>query len=144
MTIKLLTLTLLVTTLTLNASFPKEIRLITKQRSNSISTNIANVLHKRGIDEEKAVELAEDLVGENEELFSLMINNFLNATSIKHDELFDTLSKLALQRKKVDFASYSFLMKLKQNLRNPVINDVMKQKISQIATNNQLLCKVFA
>jgi len=144
MTIKLLTLTLLVTTLTLNASFPKEIRLVTKQRSNSISANIANILHKRGLEEERAIEMAENLVGENEELFSLMINNFLNATSIKHDELFDILSKLALQRKKVDFSSYSFLIKLKQNLRNPAINDTMKQKISQIAINNQFLCKVFA
>jgi len=144
MTTKLLTLTLLVTSLTLSASIPKEIRLITKQRSHSISITIANLLHKRGLDEDKAIEIAKELVGANEELFSLMVNNFLNATTISHDELFTELSKLALQRKKLDLSSYSSLVRLKQTIQQAHIDDKMREKLSQISINNQLLLKVFA
>jgi len=144
MTTKLLTLTLLATTLTLNAATFKEVRLVTQQRSHSISTIIASVLHKRGLEEDKALELSKELIGEKEELFSLMINNFLNATTISHEELFAELGKLALSRKKVDFSSYSFLVRLQQTLQTPHLNEREKAKLARISTNNQLLYKVFA
>ncbi|MDF1882706.1 hypothetical protein JHD49_01995 [Sulfurimonas sp. SAG-AH-194-C21] len=143
MTTKILTLTLLATALAFSSVIPKEQTRTSKQQSNSISTQIAYTLVKRGIDDDKALQIAQNFISENEELFFIMVSNYLHHTNIKREALFNELSKLALLRKKADFTSYSFLIKLTQSLKKTQLNSDNLKKLAAISTNNSLLQKVF-
>jgi len=144
MTAKIITLTLLATTLAFSSAIPRETTRTTKQQSNSISTNIARTLVRRGIEDDKAFEIAQNFTNENEELLSIMISNYLHHIDIKQEALFNELSKLALLRKKADFSSYSFLVKLTQSLNKTQIDNKKLNRLSLVSTNNSLLKEVFA
>jgi len=144
MTTKILTLTLLATVLVFTSATPRETTRTSKQQSNFISTNIAKTLARRGIEDDKALEIAQNFTNEDEELFPAMISNYLHHTDIKQKELFNELGRLALLRKKADFSSYSFLVKLTQSLHKIQIDDKQLKTLSQISTYNSLLKEVFA
>ncbi len=144
MTTKILTLTLLATVLVFTSATPRETTRTSKQQSNSISTNIAKTLARRGIEDDKALEIAQSFTNEDEELLPAMISNYLHHTDIKQKELFNELGRLALLRKKADFSSYSFLVKLTQSLHKIQIDDKQLKTLSQISTYNSLFKEVFA
>jgi len=143
-TTKILTLTLLATTLAFSAALPRELTATTKQQTNSISNQIANILYKRGIEEDKAQELSHAMINTNEELFAIMINNFVNTSGINKDDVLNELSKLALNKKNVDLTSYAFLVKLMHSLKNSTLNEVELKKIAEVSTKNSMIFKVFA
>jgi len=143
MTRKILTLTLLATTLAFSSALPREISKTIKQQSNSISTNIARTLVKRGIDENKALEIAQNCTNANEDLSSIMVSNYLHNTDTTQEAFYDELSKLALLRKKADFSSYSFLVKLTQSLNKAPLKSENLKKLEEISTNNSLLQEIF-
>lgn len=140
----LLTLTLLATALTLNAALPKQHTLSTKQQKNSISAQVANILYKRGIDKDKAMQISKNFIDGNEELFTLTLHNFINNSPFTQEELLQQLSLMALQRKSVDLASYASLIQLTQELNPKLINKEFLSKLEDIAGKNRLLQKVFA
>jgi len=139
----ILTLTLLATTLTLGAAVPRELNATVKQRSNSISNKIANTLFSRGIELDKAQELSLNIINVNEELFSFMVQTYSTETGIQLDEIYHELGKLALSKKSVDFSSYSFLLKLSQNIRKEHLSTTQLEQIDHISTKNQIICKAF-
>ena len=140
---KILTLTLLATTLTLGAAVPRELNRTVKQQSNSISNKIATTLYNRGIEMHKAQELSKNLIDVNEELFSFMLQTYANETGIHLDEIYHELGKLALSKKSVDFSSYSFLLKLSQTINKGQLTTAQLQLISNISTKNQIIYKAF-
>ncbi|HIP20994.1 MAG TPA: hypothetical protein EYG70_07715 [Sulfurimonas sp.] len=144
MTKKILTLTLLATTLAFSSALPREITRTIKQQSNSISTKIARTLVKRGIEEDKALEIAQNFTNDNEDLLSIMVSNYLHHTGTKQEAFYNELSKLALLRKKADFSSYSFLVKLTQSLNKTPLKSENLKKLEELSTNNSLLQEVFA
>lgn len=144
MTKKILTLTLLATTLAFSSALPREITRTIKQQSNSISTKIARTLVKRGIEEDKALEIAQNFTNDNEDLLSIMVSNYLHHTDTKQEAFYNELSKLALLRKKADFSSYSFLVKLTQSLNKTPLKSENLKKLEELSTNNSLLQEVFA
>jgi len=139
----ILTLTLLATTLTLGAAVPRELNATVKQKSNSISNQIAITLYNRGIELEKAQELSHNIIDVNEELFSFMLQTYSNETGIGLDEIYQELGKLALGKKSVDFSSYAFLVKLSQTITNKHLTTTELQVISNISTKNQIIFKAF-
>lgn len=141
---KIFTLTLLATALALNAAIPREVVRTTKQRSNSISTIIAQTLQRRGIEDDKAIEISSNFVQMDEELFAFMVNNYLSKTGISQDKLYTELSKLALQKKKADFSSYAFLTRLTLSIDAKQPDKQKLAVLSTIASNNQRLKEVFA
>ena len=100
----ILTLTLLAVSLTLSAAIPKEIRLTSRQQTNSISNEIATILFEKGIEEEKAQSLSVSIMNTDEELFSFLVDNYASHCQIDKKSIYEELSKLALQKKSVDFA----------------------------------------
>jgi len=143
MTKKILTLTLLATTLAFSSALPRETTQTIKQQSNSTSTKIARTLVKRGINEDKALEIAQNFTSENEDLLSIMVSNYLHHIDTTQETFYNELSKLALLRKKADFSSYSFLVKLTQSLNKSPLTSKNLKKLEEISTNNSLLQKVF-
>jgi hypothetical protein len=139
-----LTLTLLATALTLNAALPKEYILTTKQQSNSISTQIANNLYKRGIDEDKAMQISKEFTHENEELFAIMLHNLIHGSSLSQEALLKELTTMALQKKSIDFTSYSSLIGLVQRMQGHGLDKTTLSHLEEVATKNSLIKKVFA
>jgi len=139
----ILTLTLLATTLTLGAAVPRELNATVKQKSNSISNQIANTLYNRGIEIKKAHELSHNLINVDEELFSFMVQTYSNETGIELNEINHELGKLALNKKSVDFSSYSFLLKLSQTIKKEHLTTAELQVIENISTKNQIIYKAF-
>lgn len=141
---QILSLTLLVTTLTLNAASTKEVILSTKQQSNSISTAIANILYKKGIEKDSALEITNTMICENEKLFSVMLKNYTIAMSANHNDVLNTLAQFALHSKKADLTSYSFLIKLTNYANIATIDKEILAILDKVSTNNSLLKGVFA
>jgi len=139
----LLALTLLATSLTLNATVAQHTNIITKQQNSSISSKLATILHKRGLDEDKAIEISKNFIDENEELFSLMMHNLINSSSYTQKEVLNQLSMMALQRKNIDLTSYSSLVSLAHSMSKRTLGSETLKNLEAIATKNMLLAKIF-
>lgn len=72
-----------------------------------------------------------------------MVSNYLHNTDTTQEAFYDELSKLALLRKKADFSSYSFLVKLTQSLNKAPLKSENLKKLEEISTNNSLLQEIF-
>jgi len=140
---RILTLTLLATTLTLGAAVPRELNATVKQRSNSISNQIATTLYNRGIEMDKAQELSTNIINVDEELFSFMVQTYSNETGIQLEEIYHELGKLALSQKSADFSSYAFLLKLSQTIKKEHLTTTELELIGNISTKNQIIYKAF-
>jgi len=140
----LLISTLLATSLTLGASSPVEFIQTTKQHSNSISTQIAVSLHARGIEEETAHKLSQSVINTDEELFAYMVKTFSSETGITMKEISYELGKMALNKKRADFSSYSFLIKLSQNVKSSYLTQKELHTIRDIATKNSMIYRTFS
>ena len=73
-----------------------------------------------------------------------MVSNYLHHTDTKQEAFYNELSKLALLRKKADFSSYPFLVKLTQSLNKTPLKSENLKKLEELSTNNSLLQEVFA
>jgi len=141
---QLLTLTLLTTVLTLNAALPKEYITTYRQQANSLSLALADLLYKRGIEKDKAMEISNEFTTQNEELFTLMLNNFIHHSEVNKERLLEKLSYVALQRKSIDLSSYATLVQLTQKLQSSALGKEQLQTLELIAAKNSTLKKVFA
>lgn len=140
---QIVALTLLATSLTLNAAVTKIVIETKTIQTNSITANIANKLFNRGIEKDHALTISQNFIGENEELVSLMIHNYMHSLKISNDTMYTELSKLALAKKKVDFTSYDFLVKLTHSIDKAEISKDNLKKLASISADNRLLHKVF-
>lgn len=140
---QILALTLLASSLTLNAAVTRVVVQTKRIQTNSITASIANKLFNRGIEKNKALQISQNFIGENEELFTLMVHNYGHSLKISHDTIYSELSKLALARKKADFTSYDFLVKFTHSVHKTKISKDDLNKLASISTNNRQLHKVF-
>jgi len=107
------------------------------QRS-TVSSSIASILHKRGIDEDAAQEISNNLVDDEDELFALMIDNLVNeCSSISKDEILEHLSTVALHRQNVHFDSYAHLVNMVSKIRQKPLDEKTLQQLSTIAKLNK-------
>ena len=109
------------------------------QRS-TVSSSIASILHKRGLDEDAAGEISNNLVDEEDELFALMINNLLNeCTSLSKEEVLEYLSTAALYRQNVHFDSYAQLVNMVSKIKQKPLNEKTLKQLIAIAKKNSLI-----
>ena len=141
---QILSLALLATALTLNAASSKDITLNIIQQSNSVSTTIANILYEKGIEKKNALAIVSASIDENEKLFSIMLNNYISTISVNHNDVLNSLAQLALNSKKADLSSYSFLIKLTNHVNKTTPNNKILDKLDKISTSNSLLKGIFA
>ena len=94
-------------------------------------------MHKRGLEDNAAKEIAENYFTEDEELFALMLKNFENGCAIvSEEELMNYVSSMALQRKNIELDSYSSLVGMVHKIKNRALSKETLDELRQIATKN--------
>jgi len=112
----------------------------TKQETTRVSTSIANILHKRGLDVDAAEELSQNFVADDEELLSHMMENLLRGCkSISKDALLTYLSNEALFRKNVDLQSYDQLVAMVGKVKQTALDKVTLKELQNVAKQNRQL-----
>jgi len=132
--------TLLVSAFAFNPLIATELNtnIASQRQINSVTSSIAHILYKRGIDEDVAKEISKNLVNEEDELFAAMIHNLINGCSdLNKEEVLEYLSTAALHRQKVDFDSYSHLIGMVSKIKGKALNEQSLKQLNRIAKLNK-------
>lgn len=107
---------------------------------NTVSSSVASILHKRGIDEEAAQELSDNLLEEDEALLTLMIQNLEDGCStVSREEILEYLSTVALHRQNIHFDSYDHLISMVSKIKQKALDENTLMQLRSIAKTNSLL-----
>ena len=131
--------TLVATALTLSPfiSTTLNARVTHTSRTSPISFNISEILYNRGLDKDAAQKLVSELVGSDEELFSVLLENLENRCSvISRDEIMNYMSNLALQRKSINLDSYSALINMVHKITHKTPSQETLVELQNIANMN--------
>ena len=139
-----ISVTLLVSALAFNPLVAQQLNTNTSsqiERSTTVSSSIASILHKRGLDEDAAQEISNNLVdNEEDERFALMIENLVNeCSSLSKNEILEYMSTAALHRQNVHFDSYAHLVNMVSKIKQKSLDEKTLTKLSAIAKQNALL-----
>ncbi|MGB5507241.1 MAG: hypothetical protein WBM70_11225 [Sulfurovum sp.] len=134
----LISVTLLVTALAFNPLFAEHtLKTNLYVKENRVTSKISSILHKRGLDEDAAKELSENLVNEDEELFVLMIDNLLHGCNdLNKDEILEYLSTAALHRQNVELDSYAQLVSMVSKIKQKLLDEKTLEQLSIVAKSN--------
>ncbi|MEA2047164.1 MAG: hypothetical protein U9O64_01805 [Campylobacterota bacterium] len=141
----IITLSLIISGLAINpvVADSDEIIRVNKERQNitrSVSNSISSILYDRGIDKEKANEMAQEIVNKADEVFlSLMIQMLEQKNIVTHGEVLEYLSTAALYREKIDFKQYDNLVGMVRKIKKEVLNQNTLKELSSIAKMNKQL-----
>ena len=138
-----ISVTLLVSALAFNPLVAQQLNInVSSQiKLNTVSSSIASILHKRGLDEDAAQEISNNLVDEEDELFfAFMIENLVNeCNSVSKDEILEYLSTAALYRQNVHFDSYAQLVNMVSKIKQKPLDEKTLKQLSAIAKRNSLI-----
>ena len=133
--------TILVSVLALNPLVAIEFQNKIQTRLNHsaiVSNSIASILHKRGLDEDAAKEIADSFVDGNDELLIHMVDNLTPVLS--HEETFEYLSTMALHRKEIRLDSYGHLVNMVSKIKRSSLDKETLAHLNVIAKlNSQLI-----
>lgn len=143
--IKLLTATLLASAITLSAVPAPTLQHYSQLKIYSISSEVANILQKRGIDEDSSKKIASDFFTQNEIIVAYMVKNIENASSVLNEkEILEYLSTQALHKKTFRFDSYASLVSMAQKIYGHNLSESMLKELENIAVVNSLYLKAVA
>jgi len=132
--------TILVSVLALNPLVAAEFQNKIQTRLNNaikVSNSIASILHKRGIEEDAAKEIADSLVDGEEELLAQMVANLTSV--LPHDAIMEHLSTMALHRKEIRLDSYDHLVHMASKITQSPLDKSMLTHLQVIAKLNRQL-----
>jgi ADP-ribosylglycohydrolase len=108
--------------------------------NTTIIQNIASTLYKRGLEKQTANERAEEMVGDDTEVFAMMLDNLLNECSdITKGEILDYLATAALHKQEVELSSYDHLVYIYSKIKQSVPNEKARNRLSMIAKRNMAM-----
>lgn len=141
-----LTVALLASALTLGQATASPLKTTNQTKINTLSSSIASILHKRGIDEDAAQKISNEFVSkEDENLFAIMLYNLENGCNVvNRDEILEHLSRAALHRQTIKLDSYSYLVSMVHKIRKKALNKETLLQLDSIATKNILFSRVIA
>jgi len=132
---------LLVSILAINPLIATELQDRVQTRVNSVnqlSGSIAAILHKRGLDEDAADEIADSLVDGKEALLTQMVDNL--AMVLPHEEIVEHLSTIALHRKEIRLDSYGHLVNMVSQIKKRSLDKNTLGQLNIVAKlNSQLI-----
>jgi hypothetical protein len=112
----------------------------TQTTNHTISASIASILYNRGIDEEAAEEISNDLLEEDEALLAMMMQNLEEVcSSVSREEVLEYLSTAALHRQNIRFDSYDHLIAMVSKIKQTSLDTKILQNLRDVAKKNSLL-----
>lgn len=137
--IRILSATLLASALTLSAITLTPIDERNQANSKSVSSAVANILHRRGLDKEASKKLVDKLFNNTEELVTLMIKNIeTGCSTLNKNDILEYLSNQALHRKNVELHSYSALINMTHQIKGQALSKETLQELQNISAKNTL------
>ncbi len=128
--------TLLASALTLSSVGSSNLSANQQIKRDRVSSNIASILHKRGLDKDAADSISNKFI-DDEELFAKKINNLEEGCSIlNRDEILDFLSKAALHKRSVQLDSYQYLVGMVYDIKQKPLNREILDQLKNIAIIN--------
>jgi len=129
--------TLLASALALSPVITPNLNAASPSKINTISSSIANILHRRGLDEDAAINISNNFIDEHDEMLFSMIDNLQSACSIlSKDEIMQYLASLALRNQSVDLDSYSFLVGMTYEIIKRPLDAKTLGELENIALKN--------
>lgn len=108
--------------------------------NHRISSSIASILYNRGIDEEAAEEMSNNLLEIDEALLAMMIQNLEDECGmVSREEVLEYLSTAALHRQNVRFDSYDNLIAMVSKIKQTSLDEDTLKQLKHIANKNSLL-----
>lgn len=138
----LIRVTLLISALAFNPLAAEQLHADTDSQieQNAISSSIASILHKRGLDEDAARVISNKLVDEEDELFARMIENLVDeCSSLSKEEVLEYLSTAALYRHSVRLDSYAQLVNMISKIKEKSLNEQTLKQLRTVAKRNSLI-----
>lgn len=137
--IQILTATLLASALTLSAVTLTPTNQRNQAKSRTISSAVANILHKRGLEKNASEELAHNFFDDKEELLALMIKNIeYGCSDLDENSILEYLSTQALHRKSVQLDSYSALVNMAYQIKAQALSKKTLLELENIAAKNAI------
>jgi len=142
----ILRITLFVSVLAFNpavAETRNQLSNIQTQQSNSVTASIANILHKRGLDEDAAHEISAQMVENEDEILLAMMENIVqHCEGLTQNDVLEYLSTEALYRKEVKLNSYAQLTHMFSKIKQRTPDKETRKQLSSIAKYNSRLVGV--
>ena len=108
-----------------------------------IQNDLKERLVNRGLDEEYANELAQNICAEDEFLSALKIHHYLSALQdVSYHDFMEEIASRSLFKKNTDLGSYDTLVGLTQTLQSHNINETTLKKLSAVAMINKNLLAI--
>ncbi len=134
---------LLASTLTLTPVITTSLNANTHLKANSLSNSIAKNLHRRGIDRDASLKIANNLFNIDEELFALMLQNLeYSCDSLSKNAILDFLTNQALMQKNVQLDSYSYLVNMLYQIKQQAPTQDELKKMNTLAIKNSLFVNI--
>ena len=137
-----MSVTLLVSAFAFNPLIAQQLQITvnTQFKFSSVTSSIASILHKRGLDENVAEKISKNLVKEENEHFAMMIENVLNQyNNITKDEILEYLSRAALHREDVHLDTYAQLVHMISTIQQKSLDKDTLAQLNMIAKQNASL-----
>ena len=136
-------ITLFISVLVFNPAAADTFRItanIQSSRKTAVTEDIAAVLYERGLEEKAAKERAAGLVGEDAELFALMLDTLLHECGdISREELLTHLGTAALHRQEISLDSYAHLIDLYTKIKRTTPDEKTLGSLRAVAGSNRML-----
>ena len=113
-------------------------------KKNNSEYKISNILHKKGIQKNKAIELTRNIITTDPTLFTFMTESYATQSKLSLKNVYSELANYALYQKNVDFTSYSFLVKFTHSIKKVPLSASELKNIEQISNKEQLIYDTFA
>jgi len=111
-----------------------------KQNRTSVASGISTVLYNKGLDEDVAEELAENLVeGEDEMYLSLLLQTLDAQNIVSHEDVLAYLGHAALHRQKIDLKKYDDLVGMVAQIQKKALDKQTLEALGYIAKVNKQL-----
>jgi len=111
-----------------------------KQNCTSVASGISTMLYNKGLDEDVAEELAENLVeGEDEMYLSLLLQTLDVQNIVSHEDVLAYLGHAALHRQKIDLKKYDDLVGMVAQIQKKALDKQTLEALGYIAKVNKQL-----
>lgn len=138
-----ITLTLIISGLALNPVMANAVFTTVTYNQNindSVSSSVSSLLYSRGLDEDVADEISENLINkEDEELLEGLIQDLERENIVSRKEVLEYLSTKALHKENVDFHSYDHLVGMVSKIKQRSLDGKLLEQLHKIAQNNKQL-----